>query len=93
MEPEGSLPCSQQPTPCPYLEPDQFSSNPHSFPSRSILILNSHLRLGIPSRLLPSTYHTQTLHTLYCAPCVLHAPPSLLLDLIARIKFSAEYKT
>jgi hypothetical protein len=27
MEPEGSLPCSQQPATCPYPEPNE--SNPH----------------------------------------------------------------
>jgi hypothetical protein len=30
MEPEGSLPCSQEPTTCPYLEPNE--SNPHPKP-------------------------------------------------------------
>jgi hypothetical protein len=40
MEPESSLPCSQEPSTGPYPEPDQ-----------SILILNSHLRLGLPSGL------------------------------------------
>jgi hypothetical protein len=29
MEPEGSLPLLQQPTTCPYPEPDQFSPCPH----------------------------------------------------------------
>jgi hypothetical protein len=35
MEPEGSLPCSQEPATCPHPEPDKFS--PHSW----ILFLNS----------------------------------------------------
>jgi len=29
MEPKGSLPHSQVPTTCPYLEPAQFSPSPH----------------------------------------------------------------
>jgi hypothetical protein len=29
MEPERSLPCLQQPTTCPYPEPDQSSPCPH----------------------------------------------------------------
>jgi hypothetical protein len=51
MEPEGSLPCSQEPSTGPYPEPDQ--SNP-AISLRSILILSTHLRLGFPSGLLPS---------------------------------------
>jgi hypothetical protein len=43
MEPEGSLPCSQDPTTYPCSKPDE--SNPHPVSLRSILILASHLRL------------------------------------------------
>jgi hypothetical protein len=40
MEPEGSVPCSQDP----------YQSTPsHSISLRSILILSTHLRLGLPS--------------------------------------------
>ena len=62
MEPEGLLPHTQEPATCPYTEPDQ--SGPCSHPTflRSILILSSHLRVGLPSGLLPSVSH-QNKHT------------------------------
>ena len=40
------------------------STHPHSTSRRSILILSSHLRLGLPSFLLPSCFHTKPLYTL-----------------------------
>ena len=36
---------------------------PHPTSWRSILILSTHLRLGLPSRLLPSGFRTKTLYT------------------------------
>jgi hypothetical protein len=44
MEPEGSLPYSQEPSTCHYPEPDQ-SNLYHP----TILILFNHLRFGLPS--------------------------------------------
>jgi len=41
---------------------------------RSILILSSHLRLGFPSGLSPSDFHTELLY-IWRLPRVLHAPP------------------
>ena len=65
MEPEGSLLYSQEPATCPYPEPTP--SSPHNpFPLtswRSILILSSHLNLGLPNGLFPSGFPTKTLCT------------------------------
>jgi hypothetical protein len=53
MEPEDSLTCSQKSTTGSYPEPAESSS-----PQQS---LSSHLRLGLPSSLLPSGLPTKTL--------------------------------
>jgi hypothetical protein len=50
MEPEGSLLCSQEPSVGPYPEPDAPSPC-HPVSPRYILILSSHLRLGLLSEL------------------------------------------
>ena len=62
MEPECLLPHSQQPSTCPYPQPNQ-SSPCLPIPSwRSILILSSHLLLGLASGLFPSGLLTTTLY-------------------------------
>ena len=49
MEPGGSLLHSQQPSTCPYPEPDESSPrNPFQFLNIRFNII-THLRLGIPS--------------------------------------------
>jgi hypothetical protein len=73
MEPEGSLPCSQEPSTGPYTEPDQ--SNPyHTIRSllRSISLLSTHLRLGLPTGLFPSGFLTNILYAFLFVPLVLH---------------------
>jgi hypothetical protein len=57
MEPEGSMPNSQELSTCPlfWARPIQ-STSPHPTSTRSTLILFTHLRLGLPSVLLPSEF-------------------------------------
>jgi hypothetical protein len=52
MEPEASLPHLQKHVICPYSELDQSSPWHYPISWLSILILSSHLRLGLPSGLL-----------------------------------------
>ena len=55
---------------------------PHSTSWRSILILSSHLRLGLPCGLFPSDFPTRTLYApLSSTPYALHAPPISFLIL------------
>ena len=72
MEPEGSLPHSQEPATCPYPEPDQCSSCPAShFLKKNISII-----LVLPSGLFPST--PTPCMCLSCLPCV---PQALSISL------------
>jgi hypothetical protein len=63
MEPRGSLPHSQEPATSPYPEPPQSSPCPDPTTWRFILILSSHLRLGLPNGRLPSRLPTKILYT------------------------------
>jgi hypothetical protein len=67
---------------------------PHPTPWRSILILSSQLRLGLPSNLIPSGFPTKTLYTplpfLIRATCPAH---HILLDFIARTIVDEEYRS
>jgi hypothetical protein len=74
MEPEGSLPCSQEPSTGPYPEPDRSSSY-HPILSKMYFDIVPHLRLGLPSGLFPSGFPTNILYTFLFSPSVLHALP------------------
>ena len=68
---------------------------PHPTSWISILILSSHLRLGLPSGLFPSGFPTKTLYTLLLlSPIRATCPAHLILfDFITRIIFSEQYRS
>jgi hypothetical protein len=69
MEPEGSLPSSQEPTTGFFPEPDESSE---CYPLISVLVLSFHLRLWLPSGLFLCDCPTRTLYTFLFSPCVPH---------------------
>ena len=94
MEPECSLPQSQVPATCPYPDPDQYSPCRRPTSWRSILIFCSHRRLGFPSGLFPSGFHTVSLfiplHSPVHAKCFAHL---ILLGLITPTTFVEQYSS
>ena len=74
MEPESSLPYTKCPPSVPILSQIHPVSTPSHF-RRSILILSSHLRLGLPNGLFPSGFPTKALYTPFPLPYAPHAQP------------------
>ena len=66
---------------------------PHPTFPRSILILSFHLRVCLPSGLLPSSFPTEALCAPLLSPVCATCPAHLsLLDLITRMVFGEEYR-
>jgi hypothetical protein len=71
---------------CPPPVPILSQINPDHTPTSYILKIHHniiyHLRMGIPSGLFPSVFHTKTLYTTLQSPYVLYAPYKRALHIV-----------
>ena len=75
-----------------YLSIQSMPRHPTSW--RSILILTSHLCLGLPSGLSPSDFPAKTLYATLLAPICATCPAHLILfNLITQMIFGEEYRS
>ena len=63
---------------------------PHPTSWRSILILSTHLRLGLPNGLFPSGFPTKTLYTVYIQPQLFGTYSFEILSLSESVKCCVE---
>jgi hypothetical protein len=95
VKPEGSLPCSWDPSTFPCPESDKSSLCPplHPVSQRLILILSSHLCLDFPSGLLLLCFPPNSCMYFCFPPHVPHAPSNMILLYLITLKLSGEQHT
>jgi hypothetical protein len=89
MQTKGLLECSKELSISTYAKPDQ-STPYHPISLRSILILYTHLRLGLPNGLFPSVFPAYNLHAFLLS--LICFARLIILELIILTILGEEYK-